>query len=326
MATVFLNGRFVTEGEAKVSAFDAGVQHGVGLFETMSARLTGGRAEVFRLEEHLARLIGSARELGLTDALRPGALAEAVALTVEKSGLARSRVRLTITGGDLSLLGARRAGGGNGEAAATKATPSSRVDPTVMIVAQPPTEYPPEMFQRGVTALIADLRVNPLDPMGGHKTLAYWPRLRELRRAAAAMAGESIVFQITNHLAGGCVSNVFLVKGGRLLTPIARGEEEGTEARRHGTKGPTMPSPVLPGITRGVVLEWAERKRIGVDRRMLTIDDLLGADEVFLTNASFGVLPVVRVEKHVIGAGAVGPLTRDTRRAWAELAGFPGET
>jgi branched-subunit amino acid aminotransferase/4-amino-4-deoxychorismate lyase len=243
-------------------------------------------------------------------------------------------VRLTVTGGDLNLLGRRAEGRGNGESqSAGRADPRSvaPVDPTIMIVAQPATEYPPEMFERGVGVVIADLRINPLDPMSGHKTLNYWGRLRELRRAAAAMAGEAIVFQVTNHLAGGCVSNVFIVKGGRLRTPIARGEE--TERRRDaatesgvGRAGVAVPSPVLPGVTRGFVMEWAGGRGIDVEKRMLTIDDLLGADEVFLTNASFGVLPVVRVEKEQIGAGAVGELTRAARREWLKSAGVAAET
>ena len=64
-----------------------------------------------------------------------------------------------------------------------------------MIVVQPATEYPAEMFERGVMAVIADMRVNPLDPMSGHKTLNYWGRLRELQAAAAKRAGEAIVFR-----------------------------------------------------------------------------------------------------------------------------------
>jgi branched-subunit amino acid aminotransferase/4-amino-4-deoxychorismate lyase len=224
-------------------------------------------------------------------------------------------VRLTVTGGDLNLL-ARR-GPKSADFAESKSV--ARVDPTVMIAATAATEYPPEMFERGVRAVIADLRVNPLDPMAGHKTLNYWGRLRELQAAAGKQAGEALVFQVTNHLAGGCVSNAFVVKGGALLTPIARGEE-GAEARRHGgAKGATgavMPSPVLPGITRGFVIEWAGKRGIEVVRRMLTIDDVLGADEVFLTNSSFGVLPVVAVEKERIGGGAAGELTRAVREAW----------
>ncbi|MEX2219336.1 MAG: aminotransferase class IV [Phycisphaerales bacterium] len=338
---VFLNGRFVTEAEARVSAFDAGLQHGVGVFETMLARAGGGRAEVFELGEHLERLAASARELGLTDSLRIHALAEAVGQTVERAAHAggRVRVRVTVTGGDLSLLvgreggtGARRHEGdegnrepeGNGDSKSTDfAEPKSvaresaaRVDPTVMVAAQPATEYPAEMFERGVGVVIAGMRVNPLDPTAGHKTLNYWQRLRELRAAAAAGMGEALVFQVTNYLAGGCVSNAVVVTGGRLVTPIARGEE-GAEGRGDGgTKGAVIASPVLPGITRGWLLGWARERGMEVERRMVSIDDVLSADEVFLTNSGFGVLPVVRVEKEKIGTGTPGEVTRAARGAW----------
>lgn len=335
MATVFLNGRFMTHDEAKVSAFDAGFQHGVGLFETMSARLVDGKAEVSGLEAHLTRLIESARELGLTESLRMHALAEAVAATVERAGLARARVRLTLTGGDLNLLAHRAAaarggegGGERGGDGGSARAPGLRVDPTVLIVAQAATEYPPEMFERGITAVIADTRTNPLDPMSGHKTVNYWGRLRELQTAAARHAGEALVFMVSNHLAGGCVSNVFLYRDGVLRTPIARGEEEDV-AKGEGAggvprlaTGAVMPSPVLPGITRAWVLDWAREQEVAVERRMLTIDDVLGAHEVFLTNSSWGILPVVRVEKEAIGAGEVGGLTADIRRAWLMESGL----
>lgn len=291
MATVFLNGKFMERDEAKVSAFDAGFQHGVGLFETMLARLDGGEAEVFRLEEHLDRLIGSAKELGLSDSLKKHALAEAVCATAEKAALPRARVRLTITGGDLNLL----SGGGGG-------------DPTVLIVAQPATEYPLEMFERGVSVVIADARANPLNPFEGHKAINYWWRLRELQAAAGKRAAESIVLQVSNHLCGGCVSNLFIAKGGVLHTPIARGEEE---------RG-AIPSPVLPGIVRGAVIEWAAEKRIGVSRRMLSVNDLMDADEAFLTNSSWGVLPVVKVEAEAVGDGVVGEVARAMRERWVD--------
>jgi branched-subunit amino acid aminotransferase/4-amino-4-deoxychorismate lyase len=161
---------------------------------------------------------------------------------------------------------------------------------------------------------IGDLKVNPLDPFSGHKTLNYWNRLRELQVAAAKKAGEALIFQVTNYLAGGCVSNVFLVKDGELITPIARGEE--TEKRETTSGGVAMPSPVLPGITRGWVLEWAARRRIQVRRRMVAIQDVLQADELFLTNSSWGVLPVVAAEKHQVGEGEVGEMTREAREAW----------
>jgi len=156
--------------------------------------------------------------------------------------------------------------------------------------------------------MIANGRLNPLDPMGGHKTLNYWSRIRALQDAAAKKAGEAIWFTVSNHLAGGSVSNIFAVKGGTLHTPIAHGEED-DEA---------LPAPVLPGITRSTIIELADELRIGTAKRMLDIDDLLEADEVFLTNSSWGVLPVVGVEAEAIADGNVGEVTKRLREAWRE--------
>jgi branched-subunit amino acid aminotransferase/4-amino-4-deoxychorismate lyase len=325
MTAVFLNGRFVEPDQARISAFDAGFQHAVGLFETLSAHLDdAGRPRVFALEDHLQRLIRSAADLGLSDSLRPAPLAEAVLRTVETAALPRARVRLTITGGDLSLLG-RTAPAGDGKPAPPG--PPRPVDPTLLIVAQPATDYPADLFERGAAVVIADLRLNPLDPMAGHKTLNYWARLRALQAAAAARAGEALVFQISSHLAGGCVSNIVLIREGRLLTPIARGEEQevaeegdraAAAAGRAIATGAVMPSPVLPGITRKWLMGWARDEGLAVDRRMLTIDDVLSADEVLLTNSSWGILPVVKIEKEAIGDGVPGPLTQRARAAWLE--------
>lgn len=333
MATVFLNGAFVEPGEARVSAFDAGLQHGVGLFETMTAVAgrSGVKPRILGLWEHLERLRKSAIELNLVTTLHTPALAEAVERAAAKEAQAspdteRFRVRLTITGGGLNML-ARGAIGGEHA-------------PTLMIHAQPAASYPEEMFERGVRAVVAGLRVNPLDPMQGHKTLNYWGRLRELQAAGAAGAGEALVFQVTNHLAGGCVSNAFLVSGGELITPIARSEEAEVasggvpdldrdpanpnpppdpQARRPAGSG-AVPSPVLPGITRRWVMDWADGADIPVRRRMVTISDILAAEEVFLTNSSWGVLPVVAVEQSRIGSGEPGPMTAKLITAYRAVA------
>jgi branched-chain amino acid aminotransferase len=322
--SVFLNGKFYggdpeTGGppiaEARASAFDAGLQHAVGLFETMRAGVLRRGIEgstthgeeietwILQLDDHTQRLVESARELGLSDQLRAPALAEAALETVRRSGLDNARVRLTITAGDLSLLAAAQTGGQVRQA-----------DPTILIVAQPATDYPEAMFDRGVLVTLANARANPLNPTEGHKTLNYWWRLRELQLAAAKGAAEALVLSVTNHLVGGCVSNVLLVKGDSILTPIARGEEQevaGKDAR-------TIPSPVLPGITRSWALDAAERLGLVARKQMLTVQDLLDADEVMLTNSSWGVLPVVRIEANDIGTPDAGPgrVAKSLRDAW----------
>lgn len=298
MAEIFVNGMYVERDQARVSAADAGVLHAVGLFETMTARVTGDGVVVESLDEHLDRLQASASTLGLSTELKTGPLGEAVAETVRRSGHERSRVRLTITGGDLNLL---------------RATGRGAHTPTVIIDAQPATRYPEAMFTKGVMAVIADAKANPLDPTAGHKTLNYWWRLRELQTAAGRGAGEAIVLQVSNHVCGGCVSNLFAVKDGTLVTPIARGEEQEV-----GGKG-AIPSPVLPGITRARVLKEAKKIGLTVERRMMGIGDVLDADEVFLTNSSWGVLPVTAVEAEPVGSGVVGEVCRSLRERLVEL-------
>ena len=304
---VFLNGTFVQRADARLSAFDAGVQHGVGLFETMRAVRTEQGVVVHKLEEHLERLDASARTLALTESLRLDALSEAVIRTVERSGHERARVRLTITGGDLNLLRQARGEG------------KRNFDPTVLIDVQPATAYPQQMYDQGVMVTLADTRSNPLDPTSAHKTLNYWWRLRALQQAAAKGAAESLVFQISNHAGGGCVSNMLVIKDGVVRTPIARGEEP-----TGSTGGVALPSPVLPGIVRASVLAAAKTMGHTIEKRMLTIDDVLTADELLLTNSSWGVLPVVQVEASTIGAGVPGEVGKALLAALSQEPGMQG--
>jgi branched-subunit amino acid aminotransferase/4-amino-4-deoxychorismate lyase len=104
-------------------------------------------------------------------------------------------------------------------------------------------------------------------------------------------AAEAIWFTTDGRLAEGCVSNVFLVKGGAMGTP-------------------PVATPVLPGVARRAVLEVAAKENIQFVERELFINDLLEAEEVFLTNVIMGVMPVVGIEAHTVGDGKVGPVVK----------------
>ena len=281
---VFLNDTLVDADDAAIGIQNAGFTHAVGLFETMAAL----HGRVFRLDAHLERLAASANMLGLARDLRLEPLADAIGQTLAANQLEAARIRLTVTPGEVSLL---------------QQTDAVEPTPTVLVVATPPTAYDDSYFTAGVSVLIAPAAANPMDAMAGHKTLNYWARLRALRQAASVGAGEVIWMNISNHLAGGAISNLFIVKDQTLLTPIARGEEVEN----------ALPAPVLPGVTRAAIIEIAEERDIPVQRRMLDINDLLEADEVFLTNSSWQVLPVTKVEQKTIGEGAAGELTTRLR-------------
>jgi branched-subunit amino acid aminotransferase/4-amino-4-deoxychorismate lyase len=294
---VYVNGKFVDSGKATVSIHDAGLQHGVGLFETMQA--FNGR--VFELEAHIARLIVSAADLGLSNRLKQDPLCELVETTLKENGLYEARVRLTVTAGDTSLLKTARA--------AASGKQPTLPDPTIICEVEDPPRLPAGSFEQGIRVVIADAKANPLDPQAGHKTLDYWSRLRELAAAATKQAGEALWFTVSNHLCSGCVSNVFIVKDQQLFTPVARGEEE---------KG-SLRAPVLPGITRAAIIDLADELNLPVHQRTLSINDVLEADELFLTNSNWQVLPVTSVEAKPIGgeadAGSVGAITAQLREA-----------
>ncbi len=169
--------------------------------------------------------------------------------------------------------------------------------------------HPDAFFESGVKELIAAARANPRHPMAGHKTLDYWPRIRVLQDAGRREGAEAIWLSLDAEVASGCVSNVFVVSNGSVRTPVARGEEAPDAA----------PAPVRPGITRAVVLELAAERGLEARAEAISAEDLFAADEVFLTNSSWGVLPVVVVEKRTIADGAVGPVTRSIRDAWSRL-------
>jgi branched-subunit amino acid aminotransferase/4-amino-4-deoxychorismate lyase len=298
---VWINGAFVEDTEATMSVFDAGIQHGVGLFETMIAR----NGHVFRAMDHMNRLANSCAALRLTEKLHVEPLVEALQLTLEANEQTEARIRITITGGDLNMLQQTGAGGS---------------DPTIIIQSQPPTNYPDGFYKNGTLVSLASGRVNPFAFTAGHKTLDYWGNLLNLQMSAMQKCGEALWLTPSAHVASGCVSNVFGVKDGTMFTPIARGEE-----------GPDdEPSAVLPGITRKVLIQIADDLGVGTNKKQVAFDELLDADEVFLTNSSWGVLPVVGVRASVqteegantqdqpICDGVVGGLTKQLHLSYQD--------
>ena len=155
------------------------------------------------------------------------------------------------------------------------------------------------MYEQGVRVALCDFRTSPSDPLAGHKTTCYLPRLLGLRAANAKDCFEALWFTTQNHLAEGCISNVFVVSGGVLRTP-------------------PLTTPVLPGIARGIVIELARGSGLEVRENTLTGNDLLDADEVFLTNSIMQIMPVIAVERHDIGTGRPGALTQRLGQAYRD--------
>ncbi len=265
---VFLNNTLIDSDLATVSVHDAGLLHGIGLFETM--RSYGGK--VFRLADHLDRLFHSAQVLNITVTHQKLEIENGIDELLRANQLTDARLRLTLTRGSLKNV------------TAENPNPS-----TLFITAAPLTPYPPEYYNKGMAVIVSDYKQNPHEPTAGHKTINYFNRLLALQQAQLKHAGEAIWFTTTNHLAEGCISNVFLVHNEVLLTP-------------------PLATPVLAGIIRKLVLELAGQNGIKAEEKPLTIQDLLQASEVFLTNSIMELMPIARIEKHAVGNEKPGPL------------------
>jgi branched-chain amino acid aminotransferase len=132
------------------------------------------------------------------------------------------------------------------------------------------------------------------------KTLNYIPAIKALRRGAKVGAEEAVYVSRSGHVLEGTTSNIFAFFGDTLATPIVD---------------------VLNGITRNVVIELA-RSQFTVEERPITYDELLRADEVFLSASNKQVLPVVRVDEAAIAGGVPG---RHTRRVMGLFGAYTGE-
>jgi len=275
---LFLNDRLVDAEAACVSVADSGLLHGVGLFETI--RAYNGRP--FRLAQHLERMFNSAERLDLPLRHSRDEVAAAVAAVLKANELREARLRITVTGG------------------AVRAESDEPPQSTLLVTAAGQASYPASYYAEGMAVATAAARVNPADLIAPHKTLAYWPRLLTLQAARARHCGEALWFTVLDNLAEGCVSNVFLVVGGRVLTP-------------------SLDTPVLPGIARAAVIELCKAESIPVEERLLARDDVNAAAEAFLTNSIMEVMPVAMIDRKPVGEGKPGPITRRIAELYRQL-------
>jgi len=236
---------------------------------------------VFRLEDHLERLSSSARALSLPFPYEKAQMGEAIDQVLQANQLTEARLRLTLTKGPLR-------------------TPEESRKPTLLITATAFRPYPAEYYRAGVFVTLCPFRQNATDPTCGHKTTSYYPRLLALDRAHREQAVEALWLTTDTRLAEGCVSNVFLVKNSVLYTP-------------------PLETPVLAGIARKTIHQLARQQSIELAERDLHLSNVLEADEVFLTNVIMEVLPVIRVARHTIGDGHVGPMTKKLRDSFLQV-------
>jgi len=284
--TYNVDGELVPATEATVSVEDRGFRYGDAAFETL--RVYG--ETVFAWQAHADRLEGTCDALGFAEAIPPREdLHDRIQATLAANDLADAYVRLSVT---------RGVQGG-------KLTPDPSVDPTVVVVAKSlprggvdgdPTWDGPAALQTVQTRRPSASALPPAAKT--HNYLNGVLARLELRRAANERfaADEAILRDEAGTVVEGATSNLFFVADGELCTPSAD-------------------LPLLPGITREVVLEEAREEDFPIRTGHFSVNDVREADEVFATNTTWEVRPVGSVDgiDH-----EVGPMTELLRRRYAE--------
>jgi branched-chain amino acid aminotransferase len=223
---------------------------------------------IFRLQKHLERLSKSAKALSLP--LDAFDLKRACHDTLKANKLKEARIRLTVS---------------IGEGEATPDLPK-HPKPTVLVAA---TRYIPlstEAYHKGYKAVVSTIGRDSQSPLSHLKSTNYLDNILARREARASGADEAILLNERGSLCEGSTSNIFLVSKRNLITP---GEESGC----------------LPGITRQVVIELARGLGVNLVRREVRLEELLHADEAFLTSSIIELMPVAEVNGQRIGRGKV---------------------
>ena len=277
-----VDGLVTPAAEARVCVLDNGFTFGDAVYETL--RTYGGRP--FALDRHLGRLRRSAAGLGIALPLSDEELARRLGALLAAAGNPESYIRLMVTRGvgEVSYRFERVQG------------------PTVVMLAKPYEPLPPERYASGVAlALVAVRRNAPqaLDP--ALKTCNLLNNVLATREAQARGAFEAVMLNERGEVAEGAGSNVFVVHEGRLLTP-------------------PLQAGILAGITREVVLELCPELGQPVSVEPLRVQDLLRADEIFVTSTLKEVVGAATLDGRPIGRGRPGPVTLRLLQAYRDFA------
>src|SRR6202171_1780531 len=268
---IFIDGKFYSQANVKISVFDHGLLYGDGIFEGI--RFYNGR--VFRLEEHLDRLWDSARSICLEVPMSKREMTEALLETVRQNDLRDGSIRLLVTRG-VGNLGLN---------------PTQCERPSVIIIATTILLYPESLYQKGLTVVTcATRRTNPGALNPAVKSLNYLNNVMARIEANLAGADEAIMLNDAGNVAECTADNIFVVKRGQIFTPpIAAG--------------------ALRGVTRLVVFEMAAELGIKVTETDITRHDVFIADECFLTGTAAEIIPVIKADGRLIGNGKPGPIS-----------------
>lgn len=276
--TVYLNGEYLPETEAKVSIFDRGFVMADGVYEVTSVL----QGKLLDFPGHLKRLARSLSELQMRNPLSDE----------EWLAIHRKLVELNAIDEGLVYLQVTRGNAGDRDFA----FPPENTPPTVVLFTQskPGLADNPQAKTGLRVVSVPDLRWSRRDI----KTVQLlYPSLAKME--AKHRGADDAWLVEDGFVTEGTSNNTYIVKNGKIITR-------------------QLSSDILHGITRASLLRYAAEAQMQIEERPFTIEEAQAADEAFFTSASAFVLPVVEIDGAKLGDGGVGPVARRLRELYLE--------
>ncbi len=276
------NGRFVAWDGAMLHPASHGAMYGTGVFEGISCYKTPNGPALFRLGEHIQRLLGSARIMRMKVRHTKRQIEKACAAVVGKNGFDECYIRPMVSYG-YGKIGLAPIG--------------LKTDFT--IVAWQQHDYLGKKAQeKGIRVKASGIRriFGRQDFAGAKITGNYFNSALAKMEAIEAGFDEALMLDSEGFVCECAVENIFMARGGGLITPTT--------------------SSALPGITRASIIEIARNEGIRVQEKFFGPEELCAADEVFITGTSAEVTPVVQVDTQKIGDGAPGTITKKLQKIY----------
>lgn len=283
--SIYLDGKFVDEQDARVSVFDHGFLYGDGIFEGIRAY----HNSVFRLKDHINRLFDSAKAISLPLPVTRAQMGEIIVETCRLNGLEDAYIRVVASRGkgDLGL------------------DPRKCPVPTLVCIASSINLYPDEFYEKGLTVITVPTRRNGPEGVNPRiKSLNYLNNIMAKMEANIAGAEEAILLNQEGYVAECSGDNIFIVKNGVIKTPA-------------------LHVGMLEGVTRNEVIKLARANGMELEETVFTRYDLFVADEVFLTGTAAELIPVTNIDSRIIGDGKPGPVFSQLLTAFRELVKEP---
>jgi len=276
--TVYVNGEYLPETEAKVSIFDRGFLMADAVYEVTSV-LDG---KLIDFEGHAVRLKRSLGELQMAEPCSKNELLEIHRKLVELNGIEEGLIYLQVTrgsDGDRDFV-----------------FPAADTKPTLVLFTQnkPGLADSPASKKGAKIISIDDIRWGRRDIK---TTQLLYPSLGKMMAKAAGCDDAWMIED--GFVTEGTSNNAYFVKGGKIVTrPLS--------------------NDILHGITRKAVLRMAAEAQMEVEERLFTIDEAKEADEAFTTSASAFVMPVVEIDGVTLGDGTPGRIAKRLREIYLD--------